>query len=536
MKQKKELSLFSQFAKGIQAQQVVNNNCVIYTRVSTKEQADNNMSLATQRKVCEQYAARVGMQINGYFGGTYESAKTDERQEFNKMLNFVNKSKEKIGYIIVYRVDRFSRSGTNAMYIADQLKKKGIVVYAVTQPTDASTVSGRLQQNIQFIFSEYDNQLRRKKCMDGIKDKLLEGVWCARAPMGYDVIKRGDKKEYQINKVGKLIGKAFHWKGEGASNEEVLARLASHGVQLTKQRISCILRNPFYCGLIVHNALEGRVIEGCQEKIVSQELFLKVNGILAKHHQGYTVTSENDIIPLKRFLKCDECGSYLRGYKAYKNQKYYYKCNTPGCRCNKRADILHEWFKGIISTLTIDINDDYRHLIKLQMIATYNQLTEADREKETTLQNQLKELDKKIHRLRERYAIEEIDKEMYEEFGTKFLNERNEIAKQLAELENNVSNPEKSADAAIDYASNLATAWDLGGYKEKQQIQSMLFPEGMSYNRKNDECRTPRINEVFLQIAEQAHELTKNKNGNNTFVSLPSFFVPRTGVEPVIPP
>lgn len=122
---------------------------------------------------------------------------------------------KKIGYIIVYSMDWFSRSGNNAMYIANQLKKKRIVVYVVTQPTDASIVSGRPQQNIQFIFSEYDNQLRRKKSMDGIKDKLLEGVWCALAPMGYDVIKRGGKKEYQINKVGKLIGKTFHWKREG---------------------------------------------------------------------------------------------------------------------------------------------------------------------------------------------------------------------------------------------------------------------------------------------------------------------------------
>jgi hypothetical protein len=67
----------------------------------------------------------------------------------------------------------------------------------------------------------------------------------------------------------------------------------------------------------------------------------------------------------------------------------------------------------------------------------------------------------------------------------------------------------------------------IASYREhyKQQIQFMLFPEGMSYNRKNDECRTPRINEVFLQIAEQAQELTQNKNGNNTFVLLPSSFV-----------
>ena len=50
-------------------------NSVIYTRVSTKEQADNNLSLKTQRKVCEQYAAKQGYNVLSYFGGTYESAK-----------------------------------------------------------------------------------------------------------------------------------------------------------------------------------------------------------------------------------------------------------------------------------------------------------------------------------------------------------------------------------------------------------------------------------------------------------------------------
>jgi DNA invertase Pin-like site-specific DNA recombinase len=75
--------------------------------VSTKEQADNNMSLETQRKACEGFANRHVYNILGYFGGTYESAKTDERKEFSHMLSFSKKSKEKVAYIIVYSVDRF---------------------------------------------------------------------------------------------------------------------------------------------------------------------------------------------------------------------------------------------------------------------------------------------------------------------------------------------------------------------------------------------------------------------------------------------
>src|ERR1700722_11982090 len=111
--------LFESFAKGKKHLLVKTSNCVIYTRVSTKEQADNNMSLETQRKACEQFAVKNGYTILGYFGGTYESAKTDERKEFKRMQHFVKNSRDKITYIIVYSVDRFSRSGGNAIYITE---------------------------------------------------------------------------------------------------------------------------------------------------------------------------------------------------------------------------------------------------------------------------------------------------------------------------------------------------------------------------------------------------------------------------------
>ncbi len=529
----KILLLFDSFAKRKKMQGMRSNNCVIYTRVSTKEQADNNMSLGTQRKICEQYANKGGLQIMGYFGGTYESAKTDERREFNKMLAFVKKSKERIAYIIVYSVDRFSRSGTNAMYITDQLKKQGIVVYAVTQPTDASTASGSLQQNIQFIFSEYDNQLRREKCMAGVKEKLLVGIWCTTPPMGYDIVKRDGKKEFVINKKGKLLGKGFQWKAEGASNEEVRSRLAAHGLKLSNQRISDFLRNPFYCGLIVHNALEGRVVEGIQEKLVSREVFLRVNGILSQRHQGYSVKPENEIVPLKRFLKCADCGNYLRAYKAYKNQEYYYKCNTPGCKCNKRADSLHKTFQELIAGYTLDINEDYRQLLKTQTIATYNQLTQETCQKREGLEQQIEEIDKRIKRLRDRHAMEEIDREMYEEYKAKFLEERHAISEELAKQGNKVSNLEKCVDSIINYASKLASTWDSGGYAEKQKLQFSVFPEGILYNRKNDECRTPRVNEVFRQMTGLVRVLGEKENGNNTFDCTIPALVENTGVEPV---
>ena len=152
-------------------------NAVIYTRVSSKEQADTNQSLETQKKYCLQYALKHELNVLGFFGGTYESAKTDERNEFNRMIRFVRNQHEGISLILVYSLDRFSRTGDNAIFISSELKRRGISIVSVTQPIDVSTHSGVLQQNIQFIFSKYDNDLRREKCITGMREKLLRGEW-----------------------------------------------------------------------------------------------------------------------------------------------------------------------------------------------------------------------------------------------------------------------------------------------------------------------------------------------------------------------
>ena len=333
----KDLILFDSFAKGKSAEAVKSTNCVIYTRVSTKEQADNNMSLETQRKLCEQFALKNGYRITGNFGGTYESAKTDERKEFNRMLAFVKKSKEKIAYIIVYSVDRFSRSGANAIYITEQLKKQGILLHSVSQPTDITTPSGNLQQNIQFIFSEYDNQLRRQKCMTGVKEMLLRGDWPTMPPTGYSIIREEGVRKIVVNERGKLLRKAFFWKAhERITNDEICLRLAALGLKLADQRISDMFRNPFYCGLMVHNMLDGVVVEGNHEKMVSREIFLKANNALPHHKDGIQLNCEREEAPLKRFLKCDTC---KQNYTAYRKKEtlWYYKCGTKGCNCNRPA-------------------------------------------------------------------------------------------------------------------------------------------------------------------------------------------------------
>ncbi|WP_028788408.1 zinc ribbon domain-containing protein [Terrimonas ferruginea] len=115
---------------------------------------------------------------------------------------------------------------------------------------------------------------------------------------------------------------------------------------------------------------------------------------------------------MKRFIKCDECGAFLRAYKAWKNQQYYYKCNTRGCSCNRRADEVHKKFFVLLGQQQLNVNEDVAKLISAQMIATYNQLTKEKQRDSERLNKQLQECEKKIERLEERYINEEIDRDL----------------------------------------------------------------------------------------------------------------------------
>ena len=302
-----------------------NANVVIYTRVSTKEQADHNMSLETQRKTLEEYAQKRGLKVISAFGGTYESAKTDGRKEFMRMLNFIKGCKGQVSQILVYSLDRFSRTGGSAIKVVSDLREKhGVEVFAITQPTDTANPSGRLHQSIQFLFSEFDNQQRRQRVITGMTEKFKQGFWVVRPPQGYDIVKVNGVKSIVVNEAGKKIKKAFEWKATGMKNEEITTRLVNMGVKMYKQQLHKIFVNPFYCGLVAHGMLNGEVVEGKHEPMISKELFLTVNNIISESTRyGVPHKMENDNLPLKVFLKCLECGEPLTGYYMKKKKIHY---------------------------------------------------------------------------------------------------------------------------------------------------------------------------------------------------------------------
>jgi site-specific DNA recombinase len=392
-------------------------NVVIYTRVSSKEQADKNLSLETQLKAIDEYAVRNNLKVQAYFGGTYESAKSDGRKEFMRMLEYIKKHKGQIKQLLVYTIDRFSRTGGGAIKLTTDLRELyGVNVLAITQPTDTANPTGVFSQNMQLLMSQYDNDLRKLKAIAGMKAKYEKGIWVSRVPRGYNIVKINGDRKIEINEQGKFLKKAFEWKSQGFKNEEILTRLHAMKFPLTKQDLCKILVNPFYCGLIANKLLEGRIIEGVHPPLISKDLFLQVNNVIqAKSNYGVPHKKEDNNIPLKVFMKCDACGEPYTGYIVKAKNLYYYKCRKTGCACNKSAKQMHALFETYLEQFSID--KDLIPLVQKQLLYLYDSLNKDGAQDLISYKSALTSINAKIDTIEEKhFVLNEMSKETFEKF------------------------------------------------------------------------------------------------------------------------
>ena len=502
---------------------------VSYTRVSDPSQFDNS-SLETQKKETIKQAKRKGFNIKMFFGGTVESAKTDERKEFKKMLDYVRRDSTIVA-ILVYSYERFSRS-KNAGYLTRELAKIGVQVLSVFQDIDVKTASGQLQQDIFYAFGNYDNVLRRDKTIQGMIQNLRNGYWVAATPFGFTNLNRKEKAKYHnyiINKDGELLRLGFKWKAEGKlSNLDIVNKLRSLGCAINYKSFVRIISNPFYCGYITHSLIPGEIIVGQHPSLVSEDLFLKANAeVLVNPHKGISKIYKIDDVPLKSFMK-DE-GSDIPFTAYLKKGNYYYKTRGKGAAVNVRADLVNNLFKAELEKLNIE--EKHKEKIATLVLSMINEKIKDQVQLHTSKKKKVTELAQDIERLELRFVKNEIDKDLYEKYRAIFQEEMDQLEKEIAISKFDSSNLEKAIKKTIAITGNALQMWLSSDYDDKQRLQYLIFPNGIRYDKKNKVVRTPKINSVFVCVAAAARVVKENKKGYLEKNSLNSHLVVPARIE-----
>lgn len=268
--------------------------CAIYTRKSTEEGLEQEFNtLDAQRAACEAYIlsqADEGWEAiaepyddGGWSGGNME------RPALKKLLKAI--SEGRIDIVVVYKVDRLTRSLMDFSRIVESFDKQSVSFVSVTQAFNTTSSMGRLTLNVLLSFAQFEREVTGERIRDKIAASKARGIWMGgNLPLGYDV---KDRKLFIVEPEAELVKHLFTRYLELGSVLPLVRELDSHGHRTKRStarngnerggaRFSCgavyhILSNRIYVGEIVH---KGKAHPGEHKAIVTPELFEAVSASL----------------------------------------------------------------------------------------------------------------------------------------------------------------------------------------------------------------------------------------------------------------
>ena len=267
------------------AEQVTPKRCAIYVRKSTEQGLDQEYnSLDAQRDAALAYIK--SQSANGwrfekeYRDGGFSGGNTN-RPALKEMIQDVRD--KKIDIVVVYKIDRLSRSLGDFSRIHSILEQNEVGFISVTQQLDTSNATGRMVMNILASFSQFEREMIRDRIRDKIRASLRLGMFMGgRVPYGYNLV---DHKLVPSEKNAENVRLIFHRFIRSKSTERIAKFLNDQGIEREPGKkwsagmVKTLLKDPRYIGKC---RCAGNLYDGKHEAIVDDYSFERVQSILSK--------------------------------------------------------------------------------------------------------------------------------------------------------------------------------------------------------------------------------------------------------------
>lgn len=450
------------------------NNFIVglYPRVSTEDQAREGFSLSEQKDKMLKLCELKDYKVYKIYEDAGKSAKNMDRPAFKEMWKDIEDGK--INLIIVYKLDRLTRSIQDLEEICTFLEKHNCSLESMCEEINTSTANGKFFIRMLTILAQLEIERTSERTKVGLAGAIKEGHLPGKTVLGY---KRDNKKLVVNPAESPIIERIFNLYFKGNSYQKI-ANIFNEEKILNKKwydtTILKILSNPIYKGDFISGARKGKPIlyENVVEPIVSKKMWEDCQEQSRKNTRNYT--RRNDYIFFQKIV-CPKCKKIMacKSPGGKKKRYIYYQCNE--CKTFIREDHLIEALIEEITTIIqydITVRKFFAPLLKHKIENTNEML-----EKEI---NHLKE---KINRLKEAYLNKVID-------INEFKEDKTNLEKRLLEVQEKYSEEQEleqynftfedimlkrdleSIKEMISpfYSSAFEIQWNLLSIKEKQEL------------------------------------------------------------------
>ena len=319
---------------------------VLYVRVSSEAQ-DVELSVAAQLRHLREYAERMGYLVVGVYTDQVESGRTADRPQFQRMIADARKKERPFDMILVWKFSRFARNRQDAVVFKSMLKKHGVRVVSITEPSD-DTPMGRMIEGVIESIDEFYSANLAQEVLRGMREAASRGfVVCSGTPYGYRRVKvlDGHKERPRLEPdpaTGRVVQRAFKLVLEGSGLKEICATLNQEGIvgprgkPWNRNTVHGLLTNEAYAGTLVwgrtsraSHAPKSVRVENAWEALVDKETFRRVQETMKERApRKMNPRRVASSYLLSGLVKCATCGRLFTGQEAKSGRFAYYVCGT----------------------------------------------------------------------------------------------------------------------------------------------------------------------------------------------------------------
>ena len=431
-----------------------NKIAAIYIRVSTDAQAEEGYSIDAQKEQLSAYCISKGIKnYKFYIDGGWSGSNID-RPEMQNLIKDVKD--DKISHVIVYKLDRLSRSQKDTLYlIEDVFNPHDVDFVSLNESMDTSTPIGRLMLGILSAFAQLERENIRMRTRMGMKERVKSGLWMGggRVPYGYDY----DKEQGILipNKDAENVRKIYRLYIEGKSPQEISDIL---GLKYDRLVYQILTRKSNY-GIIEYN---GEEYKGKHKPIISKEIYDMAMQCMEERSVIRANSSEHLLTGL---VYCGKCGAKMR-YQKWGNKGYKFVCYSqqkskmylvkdPNCNQEK---VWVEEVEDIVIDAVLKFANNYKADIKQQLV---------QEDTLSLLKKQRDTLNKKIKKLYNLYSEE--DDDLLLETINELKKQFNSLNKKI-ELEESNSLSELKRNERSELLNKTNKFWDSLTVSQKKTI------------------------------------------------------------------
>lgn len=433
----------------------------LYPRVSTDDQVREGFSLDEQEKEMKKLCMYKNYQIYKVYREEGVSAKNMNRPKFQEMMQDLKDGK--INRIIVYKLDRLTRSIQDLEVICKLIEKYHCSLDSVSEEINTDTAMGVFFIRMTTILAQLEIERTSERTKFGLKGAAKNGHFCGKAPIGYRKI---NKKLVIDDLESEVVKEIFDDYVNGLSVCTITKKLNNKNALNRNWRTTTIdrmLSNYIYCGDYLYGKRAKNMkpihLENICPAIIDKETFKMVQTQKERNLKNYT--RKHTYVYMQKIV-CFKCNKIMGGSSSTSKNKptqIYYKCNCCNTRINE---------KKIEKPLMLFLNDmlDYYLLIDNNFKSFFNEDLNIEIDKYNKM---LDKCNKKLKKIKEAYLDDLIDKD-------EFITEEKAIKSQINDLElklnhlNNANNNENNKK-------------DLNLYYNLLQLEKMKYKS--YYVRKN---------------------------------------------------